>query len=59
VDLAVIVESKTDLFEVVGTLRPPGRLTGCLHSRYNEGDQHANDGDDDEQLDQGERPKSV
>jgi hypothetical protein len=59
VDLAVIVEREADLPQVIRALCPPSRLTGCLDGREQKSDQHANDRDDDEQFDEGERPKSV
>ena len=50
----VVVQGDADLLEVVGALGPAGRLAGRLDGRQQQGDQHADDGDDHQQLDQGE-----
>jgi hypothetical protein len=39
-----------DLMQVVVALRPSRRLSGVLHRRQQQGDQHANNGDDHEQF---------
>jgi hypothetical protein len=41
------------LLEVVEALRPSRRRPGGLHGGQEQGDQHANDGNDDKQFDQG------
>jgi hypothetical protein len=46
------VESEGDLLEVIRTLHAAGSLAGGLHRRQEEGHQDADDGDDDEQLDE-------
>ena len=43
-----------DLLDLIGALRPPGRLAGRLDRRQQQGDQDANDGDHDQQFDQRE-----
>ena len=55
VGAVVIVQRQPDLLEVVGALRSPGRLTGRLDGRQEQGDQDRDDGDDHEQLDERER----
>ena len=49
---------QADLLEVVGALRPAGRLTRRLNRREQQGDQHGDDGDDDQKLDQSKRAGS-
>jgi hypothetical protein len=51
VDVHVIGDGQRDLLEVVGAL---GAAGGRLHGRQQERDQYGDDGDDDQQLDQGE-----
>ena len=53
----VALEAEAELLDVVGALRPPGRLAGRLHRREEEADEGADDGDDDEKLDEGEGPR--
>ena len=50
----VVVQSETDLLEVVRALGATGGLAGRLHRRKQERDEHGNDGDDHQQLDQRE-----
>ena len=45
------VHGQSNLLEVVVALRAAGRLAGGLHGRQEQGDQDADDGDDDQQLD--------
>ena len=54
VDVVVVLHRQGELLEVVGALCPACGLAGRLHRRQQQGDQHADDGDDHEQLDQGE-----
>jgi hypothetical protein len=54
-----VVEGEADLFEVVGAPRPGGRLPHPLHRRQQQPDQHREDGDDDQQLDEGESRTAV
>ena len=53
-DAVVIVQSETDLLEVVRALCTTGGLAPRLHGREQERDEHGNDGDDHQQLDQRE-----
>ena len=52
--IVIVLQGDADLLEVVAALRPPGRLAGHLHGGQQQRDQHADDGDDDEELDEGE-----
>ena len=54
VGIMVIVQRHSLLFEIVAALRAPGGLAGRLDRRKQQGNQNANDGDDYQQLDQGE-----
>jgi len=54
VAVVMVVESQSDLLEVVDALHPPRGLAGGLHGRQEQGDQDANDRDHHEQLDQRE-----
>src|SRR5262249_36514475 len=56
VDALVGVERQPDLLEVVGALQASRRLADLLDGGQQQADQNADDGDDNEQLDQGERP---
>ncbi len=49
----VIVNRQADLLEIVLALRPAGRFAGLLDSGQQQGNQHGNNGDDDEQFDEG------
>ena len=52
-DLVVVVlKRQPELLEVVLALHPPGRFAGSLHRRQEQCHQDADDGDDDEQLNQ-------
>ena len=51
--LFVVQASERKLFEIVGALQTPGRLTRRLHSRQQQRDQDADDRNDHEQFDQG------
>jgi hypothetical protein len=50
----VIVEGQGDLSEVVAALGASRRIPHFLHSGHQQGDQHPDDGNDHQQLDQGE-----
>jgi hypothetical protein len=52
--LLKVHDRQAELFEVVGTLTPPGRLTTLLHGGQQHGDQDRDDRDHHQQLDQGE-----
>src|SRR6185369_8472932 len=54
VRVVIVVQSETEVMQVVFALRPPGRLAGLLHCREQERNQNRNDGDDDEEFDQRE-----
>ena len=47
------------LLEVIETLTPPGSLPSGLDGRQEEADEGANDGDDDEQFNERERPSAA
>jgi hypothetical protein len=49
------VSGQTELFEVIDTLRPAGRLARRLHGRQQQRDQYRNDCDDDQELDERKR----
>jgi hypothetical protein len=53
------VHPQAELLEVIETLTPPGSLTGGLDGRQEEADEGANDGDDDEQFNERERPSAA
>src|SRR5262249_52166223 len=55
VGAVVVVHGQPELLEVVHALAAGGRLAHPLHGRQQQADQYRDDGDDDEQLDQGER----
>ena len=44
----IIGDRQRDLLEVVGALRPAGSLSGGLHGRQQERDQHGDDRDHDQ-----------
>jgi hypothetical protein len=50
----VTMDPKADLLEVVDALRTPGRLACGLNGGEQKSDQDRDDGDDDQELDQGE-----
>src|SRR5208282_5749344 len=49
----VRVGRRADLLEIVLALSPPHRFTDRVDRRHKQGHQHAENGDDDEQLNQG------
>ena len=51
--LGVVMElqREADLFQIVGALRTSSRLARRLHRRQEQGNQHPDDGDDDQQFD--------
>jgi hypothetical protein len=55
VGVVVIVQGEADLVEVVAALHAGRGFANLLHRGQQKPDQDADDGDDDEQLDQGER----
>jgi hypothetical protein len=55
----VVLEAEAELLDVVGTLRPPGRLAGRLNGREEKADKGPDDGDDNEQFDEREGPGST
>ena len=52
--VVVLVQREAELLEVVFELRGARRLAGHLHRRQKQRDEHADDGNDDEQLHQRE-----
>src|SRR5205085_9410286 len=54
VDGGVVVDGDTQLLEVVGALDAHGRVAHSLNGRQQHADQDGDDGDDDQQLDEGE-----
>ena len=50
----VVMRGESELLQVVDALGPPSRLASRLHRGKQQGDQHRDDGDDDEEFDQGE-----
>jgi hypothetical protein len=58
VRVVVIVQSQTNLFQIVAALHPVGCFPDLLHSREQESDQDRNNRDDDKELDQGETPSA-
>ena len=55
VGVVMILPRQADLFQIVLALRDPGRFPRRLNGRQQQRDQNADDGDDDQQLDKGER----
>ncbi len=53
----VVVQSESELFQVVGTLHPSCRFSRGLNGGQQQGDQHADDGNDDEKFHEGETRK--
>jgi hypothetical protein len=51
VDVGVTVGRERDLFQVVGALHSSGRFASLLNGGQQEGNEDADDGDHDEQLD--------
>src|SRR5207249_2276497 len=56
VAVVVIVHGQTELLEVVLAAHAVGRLAHALHRRQQQTDEHGNDGDDHQELDEGETP---
>src|SRR5262249_37801427 len=56
VDVVVVVTGEPDLFQVVLAPGTAGGLAHLLHGWQEQADEYGDDGDDDEQLDQGEAP---
>jgi hypothetical protein len=50
-----LANRQADLSQIVETLRSPRGFARHLHGREQQGYQHADNGDNDEQLDQGKR----
>lgn len=48
INIVVILQRDAELFEVVGKLRPAGRLARGLDRRQQQGHENADDGDHDE-----------
>ena len=48
------VQSEGPLFDVIGALHPSGGFASGLHGRQEKCDEHADDGNDDEEFDEGE-----
>jgi len=48
------VHAQADLLQVIDALRPPGRFARGLHGGEQQRDQDRDDGDDHQELDQGE-----
>src|SRR5260370_82449 len=55
----ITVAAKGQLLEVVAAPRPVGRFAHLLDGRQQESDQHRDDGNDDQQLDERERPPTA
>ena len=53
--VSVVVDRQTDLSQVVGAGTAAGGLSGSLHGREQEANQHPNNGDDDQEFNEGER----
>jgi hypothetical protein len=43
---------QANLLEMIGTLRPPRRFTGCLNRRQQQGNENPNDGDHHQKFDE-------
>ena len=54
-----VLRADAELLEVIRALRAAGRFAGGLHRGKEQRDQDADDGDDDEQLDQGEAGSAI
>jgi hypothetical protein len=50
----VHVQAKTDLLQVIRALRPPGGFARRLNGREQQGDQDADNGDDNQKLNERE-----
>ena len=55
----MVVKGKADLFEVVGARNPAGCFTCLLHSRKQQANKDADDGNHNEEFDEGERSPSL
>ena len=53
-DIMMILEGQAHLPQVILALGTARRFAGCLDSREEQGDQDADNGDDDQQLDERE-----
>jgi hypothetical protein len=53
--IVIVVGGQCYLLQVILALCSPGRFAGGLHRGQKQGDEDADDGDDDEELDQGKR----
>ena len=51
-DVVVVVERKSELFEVVAALRSPSRLTSLLNRRKKQRDQNRDDRNHDQKFDE-------
>jgi len=49
-NVGVIVLGQSELFEVIGALHPPCGFPGCLNGGQQQGDQHADNGNDDKKF---------
>jgi hypothetical protein len=54
IDVVVVLQPQSQLLQVVDALTPTGRLASGLHGWEQQGNQHGDDGDDNEQFDQRE-----
>jgi hypothetical protein len=54
--IVIHVHRDAHLFQIVATLHSPRRLAGRLHRWQEQRDQNADNGNDDQQLNQRERP---
>ena len=52
VNIVIMMAGQRELLEVVAALHAAGRLADLLHRRQDQPDQHADDGDHDQQLHQ-------
>jgi hypothetical protein len=50
----MVVQREAELLQIVQALRATGRFSGRLHGRQQERHERADDGDDDQQLNQRE-----
>src|SRR6266849_6434280 len=54
VNAMILVQTKADLSQVIRALRSIGRRSHLLHRRHEQGDEHSDDGDDDQKLKESE-----
>jgi hypothetical protein len=52
--IVIVVQRKSNLLEVVGTLHSSCGFTGGLHSGQEQSNENADNGDDDEEFNEGE-----